>query len=246
VTAFKFGRNPGYIPNGLRDLTYYAAGSLPQPPTSVTVPTVPADADGTPWGMDGNDSYGDCGVAGVNHAFMAAAASTGVLSAEVWPSDEEVVSYYLTYTGGQDNGVVLADFLSYVKSTQFFGHFVQAYAPIAVHDVPTLQYAIYAYTSAYTGINVTAAMQAAFQAGKAWTLGDVLSPVVGGHCVPLVGYDSDHLYCVTWGGVQAISYSAWHFISDEAWAVIPGEFKAGDGRGVDLAALQADLSKIGS
>ena len=58
---FKLGKLPGRIPVGLRDLTFYAAGPLPQAPASVAVPSV---AD---WNMDMNDTLGCCGVAGVDH-----------------------------------------------------------------------------------------------------------------------------------------------------------------------------------
>jgi hypothetical protein len=244
MPAFKYGRNPGYIPVGLRTLDFYYAGALPQAPAKVVVPAVGPSSDGTPWGMDGNDSKGDCGVAGINHGFMAAASVVKVTAREAWPTDQAIIDYYLTYTNGQDSGVVLADFLSYVKSKKFFGHSITAYAPVAVHDIPTLCFAVNAYDFAYTGINVTSAMESAFQQGKPWTLEDLFSPVAGGHCVPLVGYDSDYLYCVTWGKVQPISYSAWHFISSEAWAVISGEIDEGDGRGLNLAALTADLAKL--
>lgn len=237
---FKFGRNPGHIPDGLRDLTYYIAGSFPQPPPSVPPPDVSV------WGMNGNDTYGDCGVAGINHVFMAAAQVTGVTGKEQWPSDQQVVDFYLQYTGGQDTGVVLADFLAYVRKNPFYGHAVQGFAPVGVHDIPALQFTVDAYTAAYTGIKVTKAMQDAFADGRPWTLPDLWSPVMGGHCVPIVGYDDSHLYAVTWGQVQRISYAAWHFISDEAWAVIPGEFQKDDGRGIDLSVLQADLARIGS
>lgn len=244
MSAYKYGCNPGYIPVGLKTLDFYYAGTLPQAPAKVIVPAVSPSPDGTPWGMDGNDTKGDCGVAGIDHGFMAAAASVKVADRETWPTDAAIVDYYLTYTGGQDSGVVLADFLSYVKAKSFFGHSITAYAPVGVHDIPTLCFTINAYTYAYTGISVTAAMESAAQQGKPWTLDDLFSPIVGGHCVPLVGYDSDYLYCVTWGKVQAISYSAWHFISSEAWAVISGEFTSDDGRGLNLAALQADLAKL--
>ena len=243
MAKFKYGRNPGHVPNGLRDLTFYAAGSLPKAPAKVTVPVVPVNVDGTAWGMDGNDTYGDCGVAGMDHVFMAAASVTDETGQ--WPTDDQIVSYYLTYTDDQDSGVVLADFLAYVKAHGFFGHTIAGYAPVGVHDIPTLQFAIDAYTAAYTGINVTSDMESASRNGEPWTLDDLSSPVVGGHCIPIVGYDSAYLYAVTWGAVQAIAYPAWHYISDEAWAVIPGELEEGDGRGIDLAALQADLSKIG-
>lgn len=202
--------------------------------------------DGTPWGMDGNDTNGDCGVAGVNHGFMAVDAVLNY--PETIPANDDIVSYYYDYTGGPDTGVVLADFLAHVKSKGFFGHTIQAYAPVAEHDIPTLLFAIDAFDFAYTGITVTQGMLDASNAGKPWDLDDLFSEVAGGHCVPLVGYDSQHLYCITWGKVQPITYSAWHFMSTEAWAVIPGEFAArnSDGRGINLAALEADLPKLAS
>lgn len=177
----KLGRLPGYIPVGLKDLTFYAAGSLPQAPPKVDVPSVPAQSDGTAWGMAGNDTYGDCGVAGIDHLFMADESVTGESGQS--PQAADVVNYYLTYTNGQDTGVVLADFLSYVKQQGFFGHSIHAYAPVGVHDIPTLHFAVDAYDAAYTGIAVTSAMQRSYAEGKAWDLDDMLSEVVGGHCL---------------------------------------------------------------
>ncbi len=236
---FKLGKLPGRIPVGLRDLTYYAAGHLSAAPAKVAVPSV---AD---WDMDGNDQYGDCGVAGLNHGFMAAAADTR--EGESFPTADQVVSYYLNYTGGQDSGVVLSDFLSYVKQNRFYGHSVAAYAPVSVSDVNTLRFAINAYDFAYVGITVTSAMMNAAQGNApwTWTLEEANDPdQVGGHCIPIVGYDSTWLYAVTWGNIARIAYPAWHQMGDEAWAVITGELASAyeDGHGISLAALQADLS----
>jgi hypothetical protein len=194
--------------------------------------------------MDGNDAYGDCGVAGINHGFISAAADTG--ETETFPDADQVIQYYLTYTGGQDSGVVLSDFLAYVKKAGFFGHAVAAYAPVQVADIQTLQFTVNAYDFAYTGIAVTEAMEQAFANGQPWTLDDLDSPVMGGHCIPVVAYDSQYLYAVTWGAVQPIAYSAWQYMASEAWAVISGELvaKGADGHGIDLAALQADLGKL--
>jgi len=238
--AFKFGRLPGKIPVGLRDLTYYSAGPLPAPPASVAVPSV---AD---WGMDGNDAYGDCGVAGCNHGFMAAAADTNLN--ETFPTADEVVSYYLNYTGGQDSGVVLSDFLAYVRQNGFYGHTVAAYAPVAVHDVPTLKFCVDAYDFAYLGIHVTQAMMDAFSAGQPWTSETNQGDILGGHCVPAVGYSDEYLSIVTWGAVQQIAWPAWHDMSDEAWAVLSGELVSaqGDGHGINLDALQTDLNRLNS
>jgi hypothetical protein len=243
--AGKLGCLPGYVPNGLYDLTWYVAGALPKAPLSVKPPTPPANSDGTPWGMDGNDSYGDCGVAGNNHGEMCVDVDTKTSLLPL--TSAQIVQYYLTYTGGQDNGVVLADFLAYVKKTGWFGRKLAAYAPVSITDYKTLQFAINAYGYAYTGIAVTDLMMNAFQEGQPWTAADFQNgSVEGGHCIPLVGYDSEYLYCVTWGGVQPIQYSAWHLMSSEAWACIWGEVPSTglDGHGVNLAALQSDLANL--
>jgi hypothetical protein len=244
VTQYKLGCLPGYIPNGLRDLTFYCPGKLPQAAPSVTVPVPAVQPDGTAWGMDGNDQYGNCGAAGFNHGMMA---DDIVLNyPETIPSRDQIIQYYLSYTGGQDTGVVLADFLAYIQKNQFFGHTVEAYAPVGVHDIPTLQFAVDTFDFSYTGITVYDDMMTAFQNGEPWDVSQMNSAVDGGHCVPLVGYDSQYLYCITWGAVQKITYPGWHYISTEAWAVISGDFvaKGGDGRGVDIAALKTDLPEL--
>ena len=196
--------------------------------------------------MDGNDEYGDCGVAGVNHGEMCVDLDSHTALAPVTGS--QVVSYYLEYTGGEDQGVVLADFLAYVRKTGWFGRKLPLYAPVSVSDFKTLQFAVNAYGYAYTGIQVTDLMMAASQNGnQQWTAADFQNGnVEGGHCVPIVGYDSDNLYAVTWGEIQPIAYSAWHLMSTEAWACVWGEIPASglDGHGVNLAALQGDLSKL--
>lgn len=240
MPQYKLGRLPAQIPAALHDLTYYAAGPLPPAPASVAVPNV---AD---WGMLSNDTLGSCGPAGLVHDFMAAAADTS--EHEAFPTAEQVAKYYLRYDGGQDNGVVLSDFLAYVRKHGFNGHKISAYAPVAVHDVPTLQFAINAYDAAYVGITVSNDMMRAVQGDGpwTWTLDDLGGGVDGGHCIILCGYDSNWLHGVTWGRTIRIAYPAWHRMADEAWAVLPGELTkaGGDGHGISLAALQADLGRL--
>lgn len=234
----KLGRLPGSVPVGLGDLTYYAAGSLPKPPAAVQVPQV------ANWTMLGNDVVGDCGVAGLEHGFMANAAMTK--EREKFPTAGEAKNYYFQYTDGQDSGVVLSAFLTYVRQKGFMGHSVSAFAPVAVHDVPTLQFATWAYGFTYNGIVVTAAMQESFANHQPWTMATLRETPIGGHCVPAVGYDDQYLYIVTWGAVQPVSWPAWHAMSSESWAVITEEIVArnGDARGVSLAALNADLDRL--
>lgn len=238
----KYGLLPGHVPDSLHDLTWYAAGVLSRAPSEVEPPAPGKAGD---WGMDGNDTVGDCGVAGFHHGDMAVSDDTATPQLPV--TADELVQYYLTYTGGQDNGVVLADFLAYVQQNNFFGRKVAGYAPVSIADFATLQFTVNAYGYAYCGIQVTDRMEQAFSDSTPWTASMFThGNVQGGHCVPLVGYDDTSLYCVTWGRVQAILYSAWHLISMEAWAVIMGEVPASglDKHGVSLVSLSSDLTRL--
>jgi hypothetical protein len=239
MPALKLGRRPALIPAGLRELPFYAAGPLPSAPPAVTVPMI------SDWGVLGNAQYEDCGVAGLQHGFMACAAALREPAVSI--SEDQVVSYYLTYDGGRDNGVVLSQYLQYVHVTGYYSQRVTAYAPVNVNDLSTLQFTIDAYDFAYTGITMTQAMMDAFNAGqRPWDLVMTQGQALGGHCVPLVGYDSLYLYAVTWGEIQPIAYAAWNRVADEAWAVITGSDQSAGtaGRGISLAALQADLSRL--
>lgn len=245
----KLGKRPALIPAGLHDLTYYAAGPLPKAPASVAVPEV---AD---WMLLGNgpdpsctiapNGVGDCGVASYEHVAMVDALITRH-PGEREPDANQAVEYYLNYTGGQDTGVVLSQFLAYVRQHGYYGQTLHSYAPVKVHDVPTLQSAIFMYGAAYCGIVVTQAMMDATQAGRPWTQADTEGQILGGHAVPAVGYDDAGLTIVTWGQTQRITWPAWHAMSDEAWALLTGEFVArnGDGRGIALDALEADLNRL--
>lgn len=232
------GRLPSQFPGPLYDLTYYVAGSLPKAPPSVVSPKV---AD---WGMLANDTVGDCGVASAEHVFMADASITHLTEPEA--GAEQAKDYYFKYTGGQDSGVVLSQYLAYVRKNGYYGHTLHAYAPVKVSDIPTLQSVVNLYGAAYTGITVTAAMQQAFSMHRPWTLAVCSGQIIGGHAVPIVGYTDEYLTIVTWGGLQNITYSAWHHIASESWALITGEFVTanGDGRGVALDVLNADLDKL--
>jgi hypothetical protein len=75
---------------------------------------------------------------------------------------------------------------------------------------------------------------------------------VGGHCVPIVGYDATYLYCVTWGAVQKITYAAfakyWAGTQDgEAWAVVVPQLMEASGAtpsGLDTATANADWQSL--
>jgi hypothetical protein len=73
------------------------------------------------------------------------------------------------------------------------------------------------------------------------------SPIEGGHCIIIVGYDDAEgvFYIVSWGQVFKATYAFIAKYIDEAWALIaPAIATKGKFDNVDLAALQADLPKF--
>jgi hypothetical protein len=239
-TPGKMGKLAPQFPVGLKEMSAYAAQPLPQPP-----PAVDWAKNVSAWPMDGNDQYGDCTMAAAAHLIQSWNAETGE-SLPV-PADQQVVAQYLKLTGGKDTGLVESRVLKHWSSTGLWGNKIVGYAPVNVHSLDLLKQAIAFFGGVYTGIQVPDNAQDQFRADQPWTLVPdwQKQPIEGGHAVPLLGYDDQYLYAITWGAVQPMAWDWWSTYSDEAWVVLSEEFsRAGKVNGIDVAALQADLAQI--
>lgn len=233
----KLGKRPAVRPYGLRVLTDYMTERPPTPPATSPVPKVAT------WPMFGNDRIGDCTIAGAAHAIQAW--NTEVSQNDPLPDVDEVESQYFEITGGADSGCVEADVLRlWATKGMFDGASIAGYAPIETSSIPMLEAGVAFYGCAYLGIQCPESAQEQFAAGKPWTVVPG-SPIEGGHCILLVGYDTHVGYAVSWGAVVEVT---WPFLAaylDEAWAIIPHEFvEAGHGPSLDLASLRADLGAL--
>ena len=240
-------RNPGKLgklapqfPLALKELPEYTVRPLPAPP-----PAVNYAANVVGWPMDGNDTYGDCTMAAAAHLIQSWNAQT---RADIpVPTGPQVVSEYLTLSGGQDTGLVESSVLKTWASTGLWGNTIAGYAPVNVHSKNLLMQAIAFFGGAYVGIQVPANAQDQFRSGKSWTLdpGWQDQPIEGGHAIPLLGYDADWLYAITWGAVQQVHWDWWATYGDEAWALLPQEFvTAGKINGLDISTLKQDLALV--
>jgi len=63
-----------------------------------------------------------------------------------------------------------------------------------------------------------------FDNDEPWTVVDG-SPSVGGHCVPLLGYDDNWVWTVTWGKPKKMSYDFIATFWDEAYPITSNEWK---------------------
>lgn len=236
----KFGKRLPQFPEALKELHGYASVPLPDPPSSVDW-----QAKVDSWPMDGNNEYGDCTMAAAAHMIQSWDAQTG--RNDSVPTDQQVVQEYLTLTKGQDTGLVESHVLRTWQRAGLWDNRVLAYAPVNVHALTTLKQAIALFGGVYAGIQVPANAQQQFADAKPWTLepGWQGQRIVGGHAIPLLGYDADWLYAITWGAVQPVAWDWWSTYADEAWAIIAQQYKeAGEVNGLDLTALEKDLQLV--
>jgi hypothetical protein len=193
--------------------------------------------------MLGNDTYGDCTFAGMGHIDIVTAF---VLGQKQNPrvNTKEVLKEYLRFDDGKDVGadesVVLQDW--YKKG--WFGRKSGVYVPVRPTDYSTIKSLVVATGAVYLGVVIPQSAQTQTMNGKPWSVVEG-SPIEGGHCVIIVGWDADFFYVITWGQVQAVTYAWMEKYMDEAWAVIAPEILIGGTfDGLDVAALTADLDAI--
>ena len=235
----KLGKLDPRRPAGLHQLAYYQGNPLPVAPDTVPVPTVDN------WGMLGNDTHGDCTFAGIVHARMAHAAALGIT--ETFPSDTDVVNAYLSYTGGADQGAVEADLLKFWQTNDLFGSKLSAFAPTDHADLDELRSVIANFGLAYIGVQLPVTFSDQFRNNQPWDLTGTPADnqIEGGHCIILVGYDKDHVQCITWGKVQQITWKWLQSYMEESWALITPEIvEKGLYGNMRLDELTTDLGKL--
>jgi hypothetical protein len=238
-TAGKLGKLAAVRPHVLSDLAVYAKGKIPDPPPSVDYYT----EVGSNWGMLGNNTVGDCTIAGAAHAVMAW--NREVKRNLPVPDQAAVVKQYEAITGGADTGCVEVNVLTLWQQQGLWGdNRIDAFAPVPTRDLVAVHKAVAFYGGAYIGVTLPRSAVDQFKQNAPWTVVPH-SPIEGGHCVILVGYDPSFAYAVTWGAVVQVTYPWLATYMDECWAIISEEFaQAHGGPELDLAALQADLAQL--
>jgi peptidoglycan hydrolase-like protein with peptidoglycan-binding domain len=180
--------------------------------------------------MDGNDSVGDCVVAGFDHFNqIITSLLTGV---QMNLNQEKIWELYKTQnpnfdpngtasTNGpgsnSDNGMDIQTFLNYLALNKY----ILAFAKIDHTNEEEMKAATYLGLSIITGVQLQSAQEGQQFNQGVWDY-DSSSSVLGGHCIPLVGYQAtpDTMTCVTWGKLIDCTQN---FISrqmDEAWFVL--------------------------
>ena len=227
---------------------YLAVAALPPIPSVVDYTAkVPC------WGMDANDSVGDCTCAGMDHAEKVWNANAGN---PFTSTEADVLAAYTAITGynpadpSTDNGAELIDCLKYWMNIGFMGHKITAYVKVDVTNLEMMKTSLYLFEVLYAGVNLpwSAQNQPVWTVTDTTLKGDAAPGSWGGHCVPLVKCDQGGWTCVTWGELMPMNNAFLTTYFDEAWAVLTSDslnkVSQMNPAGFNLAGLMADLKLV--
>lgn len=207
------------------------------------------------WGMLGNDTVGDCAIAGIMHLVQAQSANVG---AELHSTSDQSLALYSAVTGynpanpNSDQGTVLADLLAYVQKNglEMFDANgavttvdIVGYAAVDITSLAQLRYATYIFGGTYLGINCPEECENDL---TNWNFGPNL-PLAGGHCIARVGEGAAGGKIVSWGTVIPFSNNFWFNYGDEAWVVLTKAWvnaQAESPSGMDLDGLISAMQQF--
>lgn len=202
-------------------------------------------------GMLGNDKYGDC-VEAANGHIVEQQTAIGQGS-EIPVSESSALAEYTRITGfnpndpSTDQGTMIQDGLDDLRKNGLSFHMIAAFAQLDVKNMEDVKLAVAEFGAVSIGFKFPQSAMDQFNAGQPWTVVSG-SPIEGGHCVLVVGYDADYVYVVTWGAIQKMDYNFWNNYVDEAWAIIDRDWvNEATGKtvtGVDLQAFGAQFAAL--
>lgn len=206
------------------------------------------------WGMLGNDTVGDCVIAGADHETLLWCQEGGN---PVSFTDVNAINDYSAITGynpndpNSDQGTDVRAALKYRQKTGMMDsagnrHKIGAYLQLDQTNLNEVLMAAYLFSAVGIGINFPSSAMDQFNHGEPWTVIKD-SEIEGGHYVPILGYDAQYLYCVTWGQIHKMDIEFFKTYCEEAWAILSTEFLNGNGlspEGFNLTQLQVDLAAV--
>lgn len=199
--------------------------------------------------VNGGNPVGDCAFVGTVNVGVVDQIETHVTPS--FPTSNEVVSTYLTYDHGQDQGANLSQLLAYWQTTGLpWSGKIAGYAALNHRDIDEFWAGVNAFGNGYIGIVVTQAMMTQTQNGEPWDITGTPADdqVLGGHCVTAISRLPIGGEVVTWGMRQQFT-TRWfrHFVEESHVVLTPSQVAAsGNGYGLDIAKLQAALKALGN
>jgi hypothetical protein len=202
----------------------------------------------TVWPMAGNDTEGDCTIAGATHVNQAGA----LIASEPWSYQGDAATHqvYRHLSGGGDTGLMLPQVLKPWHTTGLWGEKNGGYALIRPKNTTAVKQSVCIFGNGYVAVDLPAVAQQQFRpdGSGVWELTHTSADynIEGGHCIVAVAYTSEGVYCVTWGSTVLVTWEWWMTYVVQCYAVVPPAFveRGGDARGYNLAAIDGFLTKV--
>ena len=157
------------------------------------------------WGMDGNAEEGDCTIADSAHQIMLHTANAGSM---ITPTSAECSSLYFRLTGGPDSGLSETVVCDAMQSIGLVGQKSAGSGMLDPANLDHIRWTVQIFGACRLGIFVNDRMQREFESGQPWTR--AATPGDSGYCghdVPIVRYDAEYAYVVTWAKIQPVAWS---------------------------------------
>lgn len=189
------------------------------------LPPAPRACDNTmgvrEWGMDGNDLFGDCVFAGLDHHQQVITLDAGKRTEAGTPA---VLAAYSEYTGfnrhhpSTDLGANAMEVLTRVMATPqgIFGHRLLGFVSPDPKNFDHIKKAITYFRAVYVGCE----MPNNFRTQPVWTPVAADGGNAGGHCMVSAQYTAELAPCITWGGIQPAEWGWWLKYVDEAHVLV--------------------------
>jgi hypothetical protein len=243
---FKLGKKPASpLPKGA--VRY----SLLKQVSEVPLPPVPDRfgftrlSSGRPWGMLGNDTVGDCVIAGACHSLMLQAERAGKI---INFTDASAIQTYSDATGydpndpSTDQGTDMVAFGDFWKNTGILDdsgnrHKIVEWIALDTITLPELREALWVFKAVMLGMQFPQSAMDQFNNNEVWS--SPISSIEGGHCIMQASrYTWDNI--VTWNQPHAATEDFLLRTLDEAFIPITQEMLDDSGKneaGYDLATL---------
>ena len=209
--------------------------------------------------MLGNDTVGDCALAGQAHADMLWAANAEHVQLPI--TTAMVLRAYSALTGYDpaadgpggnptDRGTVLLDALKYWRKRGIDRQTIKAFVEVDARSIDHAKLAIDLFGCLYVGVELPdAVLPEGPGVLPAWTVTPDGSPrrapnPHNGHCVVYAGYDAAGPTVVTWGTTVKASWAFHEAYCDELYAMLSPAWLRHDPPGIDVATLTADLDLV--
>jgi hypothetical protein len=235
-------------PRTVRLQNYVNLRTLPIPPVQEMLESTPA------WPMLANDRFNCCTSSAAGHMIhhWTAANQRGIFL-----TDDDIIQAQAALTGDHlMECVSMLDALKYWRNTGIGGHQIHSFVAAEKASVRQLRCIVHLFGSGYIGLDLPGFACAGIPTGWPdipWAISpstpaeDAVPKPDMGHCVAVVGYDQQSVYCVTWGRLKAMSWEFFERYAVEVYAVLSTDWVANNAKcptGFDTVMLERDLALV--